>query len=58
MLSAFFPQVLYKLYSEVLDFWVFSSLSILECFLNWDFKRAIVPECIYFQINQGWLDIA
>ena len=38
MLSIFYFQALEKLDLEILDFWLFTELSILEWFLTWFFK--------------------
>ena len=47
MLSLFSFQALEKLDLEVLDFWLFTELSILEGFSTWFFKRARIPVRIY-----------
>ena len=49
MLSLFFFQALDKLDSEILDFWLFTELPILEWISTWDFKYALIPICTYFQ---------
>ena len=48
MLSLFSFQALEKLDLEVLDFWLFTELSILEWFLNWFFKHARIPVRMYY----------
>ena len=50
MLYLFPFQALDKLDLEVLYFWLLTELSILEWFLTWFFKRAIIPVRTYFQI--------
>ena len=49
MLSLFSFQALEKIDLEILDFWLFTELSILEWFLTWFFKYALIPVRIYFQ---------
>ena len=49
MLSLFSFQDLDKLDLEVLEFWLFTVLSILEWFSTWLFKYARIPVCMYFQ---------
>ena len=49
MLSLFSFQALEKLDLEVLDFWLFTELSILEWFSTWFFKHARIPVRTYFQ---------
>ena len=58
MMSWIFPlfslQVLDKLDLEVLDFWLFSELAILDWCLTWHIKYAIIPVCKYFNCNICW----
>ena len=49
MLSIFSFRALDKLDLEILDFWLFIELSILEWFLNWFFKYALIPVRTYLQ---------
>ena len=49
MFSLFPFQALEKLDMEVLDFWLFIELSILEWFSTWFFKHARIPVRAYFQ---------
>ena len=42
MLSLFYFQALDKLGSDILDFWLFTELSILEWFPTWFFKYALI----------------
>ena len=49
MLALFHPQALEKSYLEILDFWLFTELSILEWFSTWFFKYALIPVRTYFQ---------
>ena len=49
ILSLFYFQALYKLDSEILDFCLFTELSILERFFTWFFKYALIPIRMYFQ---------
>ena len=48
MVSLFYFQALEKLDLEVFDFWLFTELSILECFFTWFFKHAIISVRAYF----------
>ena len=50
MFSLFSIQVLKKLYLMVLEFWLFSSLDILQCFLSWHFKYERTHLSTYLQI--------
>ena len=45
-----FFQALEKLDMEVLDFWLFKNLPILEWFSTWFLKHAIIPVHTYFHI--------
>ena len=47
MLSLFSFQALEKLDVEILDFLLFTELSILEWFLTWFFKYALIPVHTY-----------
>ena len=49
MLSPFSLPALEKLDLEILDFWLFTELSILEWFSTWFFKYALIPVRTYFQ---------
>ena len=49
MLSLFPFRALEKLDLEILDFWLFTELPILEWFLTWFFKYALIPVRTYFQ---------
>ena len=49
MLSLFSFLALDKLDLDILDFWLFTGLSILERFLTWFFKYALIPVRTYFQ---------
>ena len=51
MFCLFYLQVIEKLDLEVLDFWIFSELSILEWFLTWYFKHVIIHVRVYCQRN-------
>ena len=48
MLSQFSFQALDKLDLGILDFWLFTELSILEWFSTWFLKYALIPVCAYF----------
>ena len=48
-------QLLNKLDLEVLEFFVFSLLAMLEWFLTWHFKHARIPVHTYFQRNHYFL---
>ena len=50
MLSLSSFQVLGKLDLVVLEFWLFIELSILDKFLTWFIKHAIIPVSTYFHI--------
>ena len=47
--SLFSFQALDKLDLDILDFWLFTELSILEWFLTWFFKYSLITVCTYFQ---------
>ena len=49
MLSIFSFRALDKLDLEILDFWLFTELPILEWILTWFFKYALIPVRKYFQ---------
>ena len=49
ILSLFSFQALDKSDSEILVFWLFIECSILEWFLTWFFKYALIPIRAYFQ---------
>ena len=49
MLYLFYFQSLEKLDLEILDFWLFIELSILECFSSLFFKYVRIPVCMDFQ---------
>ena len=49
MLFFFSFQSLDKLDLEILDFWLFTKLSIFEWFSTWFFKYASIPVRTYFQ---------
>ena len=49
MLSLFSFQDLDKLDLEVLEFWLFTVLSILEWFLTWFFRNALITLRTDFQ---------
>ena len=49
MLSIFSFQALEKLDLEIMDFWLFIELSILEWFPTWFFKYVLIPIRNYFQ---------
>ena len=49
VLSLFSFRALDKLDLEILDLWLFIELSILEWFLTWFFKYALIPVHMYFQ---------
>ena len=51
MFSLFSIQVLDKLNFEVLDFWLFTELAILEWFLNWCFKNTIILYLHIFKVQ-------
>ena len=49
LLSLFSLRALEKLDLEMLDYWLFTGLPILEWFSNWFFKYAFIPARTYFQ---------
>ena len=49
--SLFPLQVLEKFDSDILEFWIFSELAILEYFLTWNLKHSRIPVHAYFQRN-------
>ena len=49
ILSLFSFQALDKLDLDILDFWLFTELSILGWFLTWFFKYALISVRTYFQ---------
>ena len=49
ILSLFSFQYLEKLDLEILDFWLFTELPILEWFSTWFFKYSLIPVRTYFQ---------
>ena len=49
MLSFFYFWALEKLVLEILDFWLFTELPILEWFLTRFFKYALIPVRTYFK---------
>ena len=51
MLSLFSLQALDKLDLEILDFWLFMELSILEWFLTWFFKFALMILHTHFKLQ-------
>ena len=51
MLSLLSFQTLEKLDLEMLDFWFFTELSILEWFFTWLFKYILITVRVYFQIR-------
>ena len=51
MLSIFSFQASDKLDSEVLKFWLYKELPILEWISTWFFKHTRIPVHMYFQIS-------
>ena len=51
MLSLFSFQALEKLDLDILDFWLFTELYILEWFLTCFFKYALIPVRTYFKLQ-------
>ena len=49
MLSLFSFRAFEKLDLDILDFWLFTELYILECFSTWFFKYALITVRTYFQ---------
>ena len=49
ILSLFSFHDLEKLDLEMLDFWLFTELFILELFSTWFFKYALIPVRMYFK---------
>ena len=49
ILSLFYFQALDKPDLDILDSWLFTELSILERFLTWFFKYALITVRTYFQ---------
>ena len=60
-MSIIFPpfslQVLYILDLDILDFWMFTELAILDWFSTWGFKHANILVHIYFHRNHRWLNL-
>ena len=49
MLSLFSFQAIEKLDLDILDFWIFTGLPILEWFTTWFLKYSFIPVRTYFQ---------
>ena len=49
MLYLFSFRALEKLDLDILNFWLFTELSILEWFLTWFFEYSLIPVRTYFQ---------